>query len=271
MTNKIVDHYEKPGMGKAILNALIMQGIDIKKLKPENLYSLDQFHTRGIVGTKDQASLTEPNETMHILDIGCGIGGSARYLAWTYGCRVTGIDITKSFIETAKLLTKKCSLDHVIDFKKGDATDLPFDNDKFDMVWCQNVSMNIERKDLFYKEVARALKPNGRFSSSEYALGRGGSPYYPLPWARGTQESFLISQEEMRLYTEGSGLEIIDWIDKSKQILAVAPRALKILEDDVAGLQLVAGEDIATRVSNSTKSMLHGHIENIMMVAKKPL
>ena len=85
------------------------------------------------------------------------------------------------------------------------------------------------------------------------------------------ETDFLISQEEMRLYTEGSGLEIIDWIDKSKQILAVAPRALKILEDDDAGLQLVAGEDIATRVSNSTKSMLHGHIENIMMVAKKPL
>ena len=119
MTNIIVEHYEKPNMGEAILAALKMKGIDVTRLKPENLYALDQFHTRGIVGTKEQANLVKPNETMHILDIGCGVGGSARYLAWNYGCRVTGIDITKSFIETAKLLTKKCSLDHVIDFKKG--------------------------------------------------------------------------------------------------------------------------------------------------------
>ena len=269
MTNIIVEHYEKPNMGEAILAALKMKGIDVTRLKPEILYALDQFHTRGIVGTKEQANLVKPNETMHILDIGCGVGGSARYLAWNYGCRVTGIDITKSFIETAKLLTKKCSLDHVIDFEEGDATDLRFDNDKFDVIWCQNVSMNIEKKDLFYKEISRTLKPDGRFASSEYALGHGGSPYYPLPWARRRQESFLISQEDMRLFTEGNGLEIIEWVDKSKQVLAIAPRALKNLEDDEAGLKLVAGEDIASRMSNSTKSMIDGHIENIMMVAKK--
>ena len=79
---------------------------------------MDQFHTRGIKANKDLASLVTPTKSTHILDVGCGIGGPARYLASMYGCQVTGIDLTNRYIEAANMLTKLCHLDSLVNSVK---------------------------------------------------------------------------------------------------------------------------------------------------------
>ena len=81
-----------------------------------------------------------------VLDVGCGIGGPARYLAHTYGCRVDGIDLTPELVETGRVLTERCKLADRVVLQVGNALELPYPDQTFDVVWCQNVTMNIADK-----------------------------------------------------------------------------------------------------------------------------
>jgi len=206
---------------------------------------------------------------MHVLDIGCGVGGPARYLAATFGCRVTGVDLTAEFIAVAQMLTARCHLDHFVDFRQANALDLPFADASFDMVWCQNVTMNIEDKAAFYREVARVLKPGGRFTSTEMAAGPAGEPYYPQPWARQPEISFLVPQEEMRAAMEAAGLRVLEWRDTSAEVTAVVQTQTEQSRYGKLGVGLVAGPDIGERVSNSRRSIAEGRLANVMILAEK--
>ena len=88
---------------------------------------------------------------------------------------------------------------------KGSALDLPFPDDSFDVVWMQNVGMNIADKRKLYGEIYRVLKPGGRYAFQEMAAGKQATSYFPLPWATDPADSFLVSAEEMRSLLGESG------------------------------------------------------------------
>ncbi len=265
---KVASHYGDAGIGARILAALQEEGIDIEVLTPEVLAPIDQFHTRGILATHEHAELAAPNEDMHVLDVGCGVGGPARYLAATYGCRVTGVDLTAEFIAVAQMLTARCRLDHFVDFQQANALDLPFADTSFDMVWCQNVTMNIEDKVNFYREIARVLKPGGRFTSTEMAAGDAGPPHFPLPWARVPEISFLVPQDEMRSTLEAAGFQVLEWRDTTADVVASANTQTERARFSKLGVALVAGADLGERVANSGRSLAEGRLANVMMLAE---
>ncbi len=266
---QISSHYGDAGIGDRILAALREEGVDIDALTPEILAPIDQFHTRGIVATREHAALAAPHEDMHILDVGCGVGGPARYLASTYGCRVTGVDLTAEFIAVAKMLTERCRLDHFVDFQQANGLDLPFADASFDMVWCQNVTMNVEDKAGFYSEIARMLKPSGRFTSTEMTSGTAGPPHFPLPWARVPEISFLVPQADMRAALETAGFRILEWRDTSADVVASAQRQTERVRYAKLGVGLVAGADMGDRAANSGRSLAEGRLVNVMMLAEK--
>jgi ubiquinone/menaquinone biosynthesis C-methylase UbiE len=79
------------------------------------------------------ARLVQPG--MYVLDVGCGLGGSSRYLAAECGCRVAAIDLTPNFVEAARILTARCGLAERIEFQQANALALPFPDGTFDQVW----------------------------------------------------------------------------------------------------------------------------------------
>src|SRR5262249_40860464 len=121
----------------------------------------------------------------------------SRYLAHNYGCRVEAIDLTPQYVEAATTLNKLCGMDDKITVRQGSVSDLPYADRTFDLVWSQNVSMNIEDKRRMFSEAFRCLVPGGRFTFSHAARGPAGDPYYPLPWARDPSYSFLGTPEEI--------------------------------------------------------------------------
>lgn len=266
---KVASHYGEAGIGARILKALEEEGVDINALTPETLAPIDQFHTRGILATREHAELAAPNEDMHVLDVGCGVGGPARYLAWTYGCRVTGVDLTEEFVAVAKMLTERCRLDHFVDFHQANALDLPFEDASFDMVWCQNVTMNIGDKAALYREIARVLKPGGRFTSTEMSAGDAGPPHFPLPWARVPEISFLAPQADMRAALEAAGFRILEWRDTTADVVASANTQTERARFSKLGVALVAGTDLGKRVANSGRSLAEGRLANVMILAEK--
>ena len=267
--DKVSSHYGEAGIGERILAALQEEGIDIDALTPEILAPIDQFHNRGIVATHEHAALAAPNADMHVLDVGCGVGGPARYLASNYGCRVTGIDLTAEFVAVAQMLTERCRLEHLVDFRQTNALDLPFADASFDMVWCQNVTMNIEDKAAFYREIARVLNSGGRFNSTEMAAGTAGPPHFPLPWARQPEISFLVPQEDMRIALEAAGLRILEWRDTSADVVATAQSQTERARHGKLGIRLIAGDDLGERVANSGRSLAEGRLANVMILAEK--
>src|SRR5882672_5366042 len=191
-------HYTRADLGATILAALAAAGKDIEHLTIDDLAPVDEFHSRRRLATVELAALLLPTAGDHVLDIGSGIGGPSRYLAATFGCRVTGLDLTAEFCRIAADLTRRSGLGDRVDYRQGDATALPFDDRAFGLAWLQNASMNIAQRDRLYGEIRRVLKPGGRFALQDVTAGPGGAPHYPLPWARDPSISFLLSPEATR-------------------------------------------------------------------------
>ncbi len=95
--DQIEAQYTQGDLRQKILAALVDAGKDPEHLAVEDLAAFDQFHTLGKLATTALAAAAGLAEAEKVLDVGCGIGGPARTLATSYGCRVTGIDATPEF------------------------------------------------------------------------------------------------------------------------------------------------------------------------------
>jgi ubiquinone/menaquinone biosynthesis C-methylase UbiE len=143
VSDRVQNHYTHGGLLDRILEFLSKAGIDPDHLTADDLFCCDQMHGRGILATREHIEHAGIEPGMHVLDLGCGIGGSSRVIASDCGCRVTGIDLTQEFIDVAQELTERCGLAGQIEFRQGDALEMPFEDACFDHVWSHNVTMNI--------------------------------------------------------------------------------------------------------------------------------
>ena len=144
---RVQDHYARTGIVDRALAALRAANGAEAPITPETLAAIDHFHGRGVLATEELAARLDPQPTDHILDIGCGIGGPARWIAYKFGCRVTGIDLTPEFCEAARQLNDITGMSERVTILEGSALSLPFPNAAFDKAVSQNVLMNIADKE----------------------------------------------------------------------------------------------------------------------------
>ncbi len=207
--NEVETHYSRGDLYQAIADALTAVGKDMAHLRPEDLDPVEHFHGRGIKATAELAASLAPKASDEILDIGSGIGGPARYFVRTYGCRVVGIDLTAEFCDVARRLNQAVGLSGKIQIEQASATDLPFDDGRFDGAYSQNVSMNISDKAALFGEAHRVLRPGAAFTLSELSLGDGGPAIYPTPWSEDGAHSFLITEQQTLAGLEAAGFEVV--------------------------------------------------------------
>jgi SAM-dependent methyltransferase len=189
-----------------------------------------------------------------VLDLGCGIGGPARYLASTLKCHVTGVDLSPSFIDAATYLTERCGLSDRVTFEVGDALHLPFDDASFDTVFLQHVAMNIENRAALYAEVGRILKPGGRLAAFDLVL-RDGDVVYPTPWARDASTSFLLSEDDTRATLEEAGFKPVVWRDDTQAALEWFQSVKAAPPPGALNLDLVIGPDFPIILGNLARNI----------------
>jgi sarcosine/dimethylglycine N-methyltransferase len=135
MTTPQIDSQYSTGLSRHnIEQALIAASKNLNHLQPADLGILEDFHTLGRIATSQLTELAEISSPDEVLDAGSGIGGTARFLADQYGCRVSAIDLTEEYCETARWLNMLVGLDDRISVRQGDVTDLPFANASFNVV-----------------------------------------------------------------------------------------------------------------------------------------
>jgi ubiquinone/menaquinone biosynthesis C-methylase UbiE len=125
------------------------------------------FFNIGGVGSMDKlAKLLGLEEGTRVLEVGCGTGGNACYLANKYGCHITGIDIAEQMVKQAQLRAEELDLTDKVSFKIGNAYDLDFPDGSFDVIYTIFVSQFLDPTKA-YKEFSRVLVSGGRLGINE--------------------------------------------------------------------------------------------------------
>ncbi|MGN6580869.1 MAG: class I SAM-dependent methyltransferase [Bordetella sp.] len=254
------DHYRATGLTERLQRALAAAlGPQDQPILPQQLGALDQFHTRGLAATAELAELTGMTADMSVLDVGSGLGGPARFLAATYGCQVTGIDLSEPFVDAARYLTRRTGQSEQVSFQAGSALELPFDNGRFDVVLLQHVAMNIADRARLYREARRVLKPHGRFATFDI-VESGGEPHYPVPWARTPATSFLLTAEATRALIEQAGFRVQAWRDDTEAAKVWFKQLRESGPPPLLNLGVVMGPDFAQLAANLGRNLMEGRL-----------
>ena len=271
--SEISGHYTSGDLLARLEARLREDGCDPARPTFEALAPYDHFHGRGLEATEDMADQLPVSQTDHVLDVGSGLGGPARYFARRFGCRVSGVDLTAEFCAVARHLTSLLGLAERVTFEEGDALAMPFDDAAFDGAYSMNVSMNIADKRTLYREIHRVLKPGAWLGLSEAAQGPGGEPDYPTPWARTAASSFLATPAETRANLVASGFTIESLRETTEASFAYAARSRAVVEaggkPPHRAVSLIHGALAEEVIANSGRALREHRTVPIEVVCRK--
>lgn len=252
----IANYWGRENLGQAILDALVAAGKNLDALTIDDLAPFDQFHSGGKPATERLAHLAGLLPGMRVLDVGGGLGGPARTLAVEFGCRVTVVDLTESYVQAAAMFTRRLGLDGRVTHRVGNALDLPVDLGPIDVVWTQNSGMNISDKERLYAGFHQVLRPGGRLVFQEPMAGPVQPVLFPTMWSRDATTNFLRTPQEMQQVIEAAGFrqhtrDIIPVIPRQKPTTPVMARSI---------VDLVMGDAAAAIDQASERNFNEGRI-----------
>jgi sarcosine/dimethylglycine N-methyltransferase len=250
---------------QSIERALTAAGKDVGHLAPADLGPLEDFHTLGRIATGQLAELARITGADRVLDAGAGIGGTARFLAATYGCQVTAVDLTGEYCETAGWLNKLTGLDDKITVRQADVTALPFADAAFDVVTSQHVQMNVADKARLYAEARRVLAAGGRLALWDITAGEPGEIDFPLPWADQPERSHLVSALRLRAAIEAAGFTVEHWADLTGDAATLMQAVISRPPAPLGLHAFVPG--FAAKAANLTQGLASGRLRVIQAVA----
>lgn len=269
----VAGHYEHGQLLAAIRDGVEAIGKTSSTVTVDDLGPVDEFHIGGRKASEEFVDQLKLTATDHTLDVGCGLGGTGRFVADRYGCRVTGIDLTPEFVEAGRVLCDWVEMADRIELHQGDALDMPFRDAKFDAAVMLHVGMNIPDKKGLCAQVARVLKPGGRFGIYDITRTGDGALTYPVPWASTADTDALAPADTYREALESAGFEItatrnrhafaVNFFNEANRKMAKAggPPSL--------GIHVHMGGEAPAKIRHMVKNLESGCIAPVEFIARK--
>jgi SAM-dependent methyltransferase len=259
-------YWERKDLAERLVAALAAAGKNLDALTIDELAATDQFHGGGKPATARLARLLDPKPGTRVLDVGGGIGGPARTLAVEFGCHVTVLDLTTSFVRAGQILTARLGLEDRVSHQVGNALELPFESGTFDMVWTQNSGMGIADKARLYAGFHRVLKAGGRVGMQEPMAGPVQPAVYPLMWATDPSTSFLATPSDMRALIEKAGFAVAAWDDVSTEF--AGPATAEAIPAHTAQ-RLIMGQALDEIIRASHRNRTEGRIVSVQAILER--
>lgn len=271
--SSVSGHYAHSGLIQAIENGITRMGKTTDTVTVDDLASVDEFHIGGRKATDDLMGRLGIEPGDHVLDVGCGLGGPARFVADRYKCRVSGIDLTFDYVETGNRLCEWVGLSDRVKLFQSTALSISFQDGLFNAAYMLHVGMNIEDKEGLCREVARVLRPGSVFAVYDVMRTAGGELSYPLPWATSPESSAVVSLDQYQQALQLAGFEVIS--ERNRRDFALAyfnelrSRTLSAGGPGPLGLHTLMGERRQDQIKNMIESISSGIIAPIELIARK--
>jgi len=243
-----------------------------KQWQAQDFAGIDQLHVGGIESTHELLTWLS-STSKRGLDIGCGLGGTSRYLALHKGCSMTGLDLNDDYIRCATLLNQ--SLDTVPDchFVVANSLHLPFTSDSFDFVISQHASMNIDDKFALLEGIFKVLNDGGQLLLHEVMLQPNINPNcidYPTPWASNISESHLLEWSQFVDKAIAVGFAVTQFEDNTASALTWIREARKTKPKPPFTPPLALGPGAGAMSANVLANIEHGRLQVVSALLSKP-
>lgn len=257
----------------AISAALARLGKTPDTVTIEDLAPVDEFHIGGRTASEaflDQLSLSPAD---HVLDVGCGLGGAARFVASRYRSRVTGIDLVAEYVETGRALCRWVGLHDLVALHQGSALSLPFADNSFDGAYMMHAGMNIDDKARLFAGLHRVLRRGALFGVYDVMRMDAGELAYPVPWAATSATSALATPDQYKDALQQAGFAVND--ERNRYDFAVAffeqlrAKAMATEEHPPLGPHVLMGSTAPVKVRNMIANISAGCIAPVELVARK--
>lgn len=268
MNDEVAAHYAIGGLRERIETGLATLG---EPASVELLGAVDEFHIGGRPATQHLVDRLELDDKSRVLDIGSGLGGTARYIASTRGAKVTGVDLTLEYVEVANWLTELVGLDHLVMSVHASAQDLPAEHGAFTAAVMVHVGMNVADKRALFAGVAERLEPGATFAIYDLLVTGDARPDYPVPWAASPATSSLETADAYvaQLIDAGFLIETIE--DRTAAALESIEQMAAASKNGPAplGLHLVMGPTTPTKFGNLVAAIKNATIAPTEIIARR--
>lgn len=238
----------------------------------DQLAGVDEFHIGGRLATEMVCQQMELKGGLKILDVGCGLGGAARFMAAHYGAEVEGVDLTPEFVEVGNALTQEAGLGAEVRLMRASALNLPQEDASFDRASMFHVGMNIEDKVALFAEISRVLKPGGLLAVYDVMKVGAEALDYPVAWAKDESTSFVATVAVYQSAIEAAGLSV-NAIDAKKELgLEFFARMKARMAESgppPLGLHILMGQDAGVKAGNMAAGIARGAIAPVLVLARK--
>ena len=274
MTDSVAEHYTHGSLLAKITAGIESIGKTPASVTVDELAPVDEFHIGGRQASEEFTSQLGLGGNDHVLDVGCGIGGTSRFVASRFGCRVTGIDLTPEFIETGTALCQWVGLDNLVELHHGNALDMPFTEGSFDAAIMLHVGMNITDKAGLFSEVYRLLRPGAVFGVYDVMKTGNDELKYPVPWSSVPDTSALATQAQYVAALQQAGFDVIevhnrrefaaDFFAETRERMAAAGETPPPL-----GVHIAMGENAPAKITNMVENIAAGCCAPVEIIVRR--
>lgn len=270
---EVSTHYQHGSLIKVIEEGFNHQGKTPSDISLDDMSVIDEFHIGGRQASEEFLDQLQLQERSLVLDVGCGLGGPARFVASRFGCLVSGIDLTHEYVDTGNILSNWVGLDKKVVLQQGSAMALPFPDGQFDAAYMMHVGMNIVDKKSLFVEVFKVLKPDGIFGIYDVMQIGSGEMQYPAPWAASKSTSSLASPQDYQTGLKEAGFNILSTRERGDFAIEffenMKRRMAETNADPALGLHVLMGDDAKTKVANVLQSIKEGSIAPVELIAQR--